>query len=139
MKPALLVLLALLIPACGGKDQTDADLPPGGLSNPDTVTVDLQNNDPIQYHLSVWESTNGVASVEVRIAWPIVASTGGIPVNLEGTANFRADSGIYTHEIILFTTTGVVLDSKPFTKGSGQVLLVTTIQAGKITIVETQY
>jgi len=139
MKAAIFLLLALLIPACGGKDQGGADLPPGGLSNPDQITVDLQNNDPTAYNLSAWEFVNGTASVEIRIAWPIAAAAGGVPTSLEGTANFRPDSGTVTHKIILFTTAGVILDSSNFVKGAGQVLLVTTIQSGKLTVTPTQF
>jgi hypothetical protein len=139
MKPFLALTLSLLLPACGHKSINGIDAPPGGFSNPQQVTVDLSNEDSIPYDLSLWEYVNGSPSFEVRIAWPIAAKTGGSPTSLEGTADLHADSAVYTHKITLYLTSGVLVDSQAFVKLNGQLLLVTTTQAGKMTITPTQF
>lgn len=132
-KAAVIIILALLLPACGPKPPSGGVLGGPGL-NPDKITVSVQNNDATAYNLAIREFTNGVLSAEVRIAWPIVGASGGIPSHAEGTWIFHPDSPTYTHSVILYDLAGTVLDEQPFVKGAGQLLVVATISAGKMTV-----
>lgn len=132
-KAAVTILLAFLLPACGPKHPSEGVLGGSG-SNPDKITVSVQNNDAVAYNIAIREYVNGALSAEVRIAWPIVAAAGGIPSHAEGTWIFHADSITYTHSVILYDLAGAVLDEQAFVKGAGQLLVVVTITAGRMSV-----
>lgn len=131
-----LILLSLLLPACGKKGPQES-VPPwlgGPGTNSDLITVDVQNNDLISYNLAIREFTNGSLSAEVRIAWPILSAAGGLPSHAEGNWNFHPDSLVCTHSVILYDLAGTVLDEQPFVKGAPQLLLIVTITSTKMSV-----
>jgi hypothetical protein len=132
-------LAVLLVPACSGiggiGGSSGSSSGAGGpLANPDTVTLDVANSDAVPYNLATWEFWNGAPLSEVHICWPIAGKSGVTPTQEDGSVNVHADSSFYSHSVVLYDLAGNVLDTVVFIKGIGPLLLVITIQAGKMTV-----
>lgn len=127
-----LFLFVLLLPACGGGSGTQENAGPE-VQDPDLITVDAQNDDLTPYDIELDELTNGTVSARARILWPI-ASAGASPSTGEGTWDFHQDSATYSHAIVLYSTGGALIESTPFVKGAGQLLLMVTISGSKMSV-----
>ena len=146
MRLLFALFVFLLVPACsgiggigGGSGGSSGAGGAGVPGNPDQVTLDVSNEDAVPYNLATWQFANGAPSAEVRICWPILGQSGATPTQQDGTVDVQADSPVYTHSVVLYDLAGNALDTHLFVKGAGQLLLVVTIQGGKMTVVPTQF
>lgn len=130
-----LLALALILPACGKKKQGPATIDlPFPVYTSDAITVDAQNNDAVDYNLSIREFTGGVESAQIDLLWPVFAAAGGFPGHREANWSLTSDSAVYTHSVVIFDQVGLLVDQKPFVKGSAPLLLMVTITSGVMTV-----
>lgn len=140
IKRFLAIALALLIPACGGRSDSEYTLHgPGIPVNPDTITLDVANADGVPYNLSAWEYANGSPLTQILVCWPIPEKGSAAFSQQTRSITFHADSAVYTHSINLYSTSGTLLDTKPFIKGAGQLFVAVTIQGAVMDVQTVQF